>query len=149
MTSPTAFQARTARFDLPLLFSGQSQKEFTVNEALYRVASLLHPVIEERRSVPPSSPEEGKSWLVDAGASGAWEGRAGALASWSGGDWVFVQPVDGLRCYDRSSGTTLFHDGEWQVPSMPELPTGGSTQDSEARAAIAGLVEALRNAGIA
>ena len=36
----------------------------------------------------------------------------------------------------------------WQRPETPAEPTGGATVDAEARAAIAGLLEALIAAGI-
>lgn len=149
MTTPTAFMSRTARFDLPLLFAGQAQKEFTVNEALSRVASLLHPVVIGEQDAPPPSPAEGEAWLVGNAPTGKWAGYTAAIACWSAGEWLFIHPQMGLRCFDTETGSTLFYDGEWQRPELPATPLGGATQDAEARTAIALLIRTMEQAGIA
>jgi hypothetical protein len=38
--------------------------------------------------------------------------------------------------------------GGWQIPEPPAAPAGGATADAEARAAIVGLIDALRIAGV-
>ncbi len=149
MTNPLAFTSRTARFDLPLLFAGQAQKEFTVNEAMSRIASLLHPVVLGEQDIPPESPSDGETWLVGPAPTGEWTGYADAIACWSAGSWLFVTPQTGLRCFDTATGSTMFYDGGWQRPELPAAPDGGATQDAEARAAIAQLITAMENAGIA
>ena len=149
MTSPTVFTSRTARFDLPLLFAGQAQKEFTVNEAFSRIASLLHPLVEGEASTPPGDPDEGQSWLVGSSPTGDWAGYEEAIASWSANDWLFILPQRGLKCFDAATGATLSYDGGWNRPALPDAPTGGTTRDTEARAAIADLISALQTAGIA
>ena len=148
MSDPLTFPSRTARFSLPLLFAGQAQKEFTVNETVSRIAALLHASIEAEVGDPPAAPEDGRCWLVGAFATGAWAGREGSIACHASGDWLFVDPVPGMRCYDHSSGATLFYDGDWKRPARPPAVEGGVTQDSEARAAIAALVDSLAEAGI-
>lgn len=149
MTNPTVFTSRTARFDLPLLFAGQAQKEFTVNEALSRIASLLHPVVLAEQDVPPALPSDGEAWLVGPAPTGEWAGYAQAIACWSAGSWLFVAPQIGLRCFDAETGSTLFYDGAWQRAELPAAPEGGATQDAEARAAITQLITAMEHAGIA
>ncbi len=44
MSDPVQFEGATPRFALPLLFAGQAQKEFFVNEALLRADMVLHGV---------------------------------------------------------------------------------------------------------
>ena len=68
----------TERHQLPLLQSGQSQKEVTHNEALVRLDALLHLAVESRTaSVPLVSPTLGATWIVAVGAAGDWSGQMG------------------------------------------------------------------------
>ena len=148
MTDPISFTPTTPRYGLPLLFAGQSQKEFYVNEAHALTDALLHPACEGEASDPPSTPVEGETWLVGTAATGDWAGADGKLASRQSGNWLFTSPIDGMRLLDRSTGQLLLHRGGWQRPSAPAAPTGGTTIDAEARAALADLIAALANAGI-
>ena len=147
MTKAISHPTRTARFDLPMLFAGQAQKEFTVNEAIARIAMLVHMCVESEQAAPPADPDEGKSWLVAPDALDAWNGHAGRIACWSQGAWLFVRPEHGMQCHVRSTGERLFYDGAWNRVALPAPATGGEVQDSEAREAIAQLVDALRTVG--
>ena len=148
MTQPLAFDSVSPRFGLPLLFAGQAQKEAHVNEALALADSLLHCAIEGSAANPPPSPVDGQCWLVTAGATGAWLGHDNALACRQAGNWLFVEPRDGLSVLNRDTGQTLHFRGSWQVPAAVAAATGGSMVDVEARQAIDGLIAALRTAGI-
>ena len=148
MSDPVSFTSVTPRHGLPLLFSGQSAKEFSVNEAHARADALLHPAIEGEASTPPASPDEGECWLVGAAATEAWDGEDGKLACFAAGNWLFVAPRDGLCVLDRATGQIVRYADGWQVAEPPAAPTGGSTTDAEARAAIVGLIDALRTAGV-
>lgn len=83
-----------------------------------------------------------------AGATGEWEGEDGKLAAFQSGTWLFVEPNDGIRLFDRATGQFLLYRGGWQRPTAPAEPDGGTTVDAEARAAIAGLIAALAEAGV-
>ena len=149
MPDPVTFTSTSARYELPFLFSGQSQKEFTVNEALALTDSLLHPAIEGTAETPPTAPVDGDCWLVGATPTDAWAYNAGEIACRQAGAWLFVVPRDGLHVLDKSTGQTiLFRDGSWQRPSAPAAAAGGATVDAEARTAIADLIDALIAAGI-
>lgn len=149
MPDPISFTSTSPRHSLPLLFAGQTQKEFTVNEALARIDALLHPAIEGEADAPPGSPDDGQCWLVGGSPSGAWADHAGELASFSLGTWLFAEPHDGLRLLDKSTGQlVLRRDGDWTAASAPAHPSGGATVDAEARSAITGLIAALSDAGI-
>ena len=148
MTDPISFTSTTPRYGLPLLFAGQSQKEFYVNEAHALTDALLHPACEGEASDPPPTPSEGETWLVAAGATGDWAGADGKIASRQSGNWLFSTPGDGMRLLDRSTGQMLLYRGGWQRPSVPAAPTGGTTVDAEARAVVADLITALASAGI-
>jgi hypothetical protein len=128
--------------------SGQSQKEFYVNEAHALADALLHAACEGVAINPPASPADGDTWLVGDGANGAWAGKDGRLACYQGGNWLFASANDGMHVFDRSTGQTLLYRGGWQRPASPPTPTGGTTIDAEARTAIGDLVAALAAAGI-
>lgn len=149
MTDPLSFLSASPRHALPLLFAGQSQKEVSVNEALLAADALLHPAIEAVLASPPAAPTSGQCWLVGSGATGAFAGQADRIAAWSEGGWRFHAPREGMRAYDIAAAAyRLYAGGTWRLTSSPTSPTGGSVVDSQARAAIAAMLTALRSAGV-
>lgn len=160
---------QTARFALPLLAPGQLQKELFHNEALQRADALLSPVVEGAPSAtPPASPSVGACYVVGGSATGSWSGQDGSLASFTGGGWRFVAPIEGLRVLDRASGEMLLRrNGAWEsgIIRAQELriggqavvksrqgaiadPSGGSVTDAECRAAVAAILTAMRSHGL-
>lgn len=149
MTDPVSFDSTSPRFAMPLLFSGQAQKEVYVNEAISLLDGLCHCAIEAELAAPPASPTDGQAWLVGTGASGDWSGRTGQVALRQAGQWLYVAPRDGLRVLNRATGQDLRRvAGVWRAVSPPAAPTGGSVIDAEVRASLSALVAALRQAGI-
>ena len=142
------FESRTPRFDLPLLFAGQSQKEGFVNEITARLDALLHCAVEAEQAAPPASPVDGQSWLVAAGSSGDWSGKSGQIAMRQAGNWLYAQPRNGMRVLNRATSQEVLFNGSWKVASRPALPSGGATIDAEARTAIAAIIASLTTAGI-
>lgn len=148
MTTPLSFESTTPRFGLPYLFTGQAQKEAFVNESLAIADSLMHCAIEAVADTPPASPEDGLGWLVGPAPTGDWTGKGGHLAFRQAGNWIYLAPRDGLRVLDRSNGQErVFHAG-WKAPLAPSVPEGGAVIDTEARAALAAVISALREARI-
>jgi len=149
MTDPIAFESASARFHLPLLYSGQAQKEIFVNEAILRIDSLLHCGILGEAEGPPSAVEDGQIWLVATGATGEWAAHDGELACRIQGQWTFVTPREGMRVFDLSTqAELLFASAEWKKTSPLPEPIGGEVVDTEARAAIGSLIAALTTMGI-
>ena len=100
---------------------------------------------------PPASPVNGANWLVGTGGTGAWAGQDGAIAAYQAGNWLFVPPRDGVSVLNRATGQIIHYyaaGGGWQTPTAPAAPTGGTTIDTQARAAIASLMSALQTAGV-
>lgn len=63
-------------------------------------------------TTPPASPAEGDLYLIAASPTGAWAGKTGQIAEWSGGAWAFKATVDGHgislpdgRVFERIGGT--------------------------------------------
>ncbi|PEQ14677.1 hypothetical protein B2G71_00405 [Novosphingobium sp. PC22D] len=142
------FDSTTDRLGLPLLFVGQAQKEFYVNEAHALLDILVHGAIEGAAADPPATAADGEAWLVTAPASGAWTGQEDSLACRLGGGWRFISPQDGMRLLDRSTGGEIRYLGNWRKAADVVEPIGGSTVDSEARAVITNLIAALRVMGL-
>lgn len=148
MSDPIIFDTASPRFGLPLLFVGQAQKEAFVNEALSLTDALLHCAIEGNAASPPSAPLDGQAWQVGASPTGDWVGHAGKIACRQGGNWLFITPRDGMRVLDRSTGQVRSYHGGWVAPTPPDIPSGGTTIDAEARSSIASLIARLREAGV-
>jgi Protein of unknown function (DUF2793) len=113
MSDPISYSFATAHLGLPLLFSGQSQKEVTVNEAFTKIDMLLAGAVDGTLSSPPASPAIGESWIIGSGPTGAFAGRTDHIAGWSDGGWRFVQPSEGLRIYDREMAAIRIFSGGW------------------------------------
>lgn len=146
--SDPLFDARTSRFELPLLFAGQAQKEFYVNEALGLIDALLHFVLEGARTDPPTAPLDGQAWRITGAPTGDWAGQSGKIAIRQSGAWIFFAPRFGMSAFDKSSGCQMRYDNGWLATSRPISPNGGTVIDVEARQAIIQIIEALATAGI-
>ncbi len=149
MSDPIVFESTSPRMGLPFLFAGQAQKETFVNEALVRIDSLLHGVIEAEQNAPPTAPADGSAWLIGTSPTGAWVDHAGMIAICQAGQWLLVEPCNGMRLLDLATSGDIRRIGDaWVRPVAPALPTGGAVVDSQARTALDALVTALRSAGI-
>lgn len=138
----------SARFALPLLAAAQAQKEITHNEALVLLDGLLHPVlVSASETAPPLDAAPGQSWIVAAGASGAWAGREGRIALMTGGGWRFIAPVEGMQAW-LSGARATFAGGGWSAPPAYPAPDGGAVIDTEARNALSTIAAALAMAGL-
>ena len=160
---------QSARFGLPFLAPGQAQKEWFHNEALQRIDMLLCPVVEGPAvATPPASPTGGACYIVGVAATGVWAGQDGAIAAYSDGGWRFVTAFEGAQVLDKASGQILVRrSGAWETgvvraqevringltvlrerqPAVPNV-TGGSVVDTQCRAAMAGILAALRAHGL-
>jgi hypothetical protein len=153
---------------LPFIVPGQAQKEHFHNEALLRIDAVLGASAQGVLAAPPSAPAEGACWLVGPGAAGAWTGRENSLALWTASGWRFVAPAPGMRVWNAAAqiewrwtgsswsegtlfGSALFVEGQQVVgerqPEVPS-PSGGTIIDGEARAAVDGIIVALKSHGL-
>ena len=71
------------------------------------------------------------------------------IACRQGGQWIYVTPRDGMRLVNKTSAQDMRRiEGVWRAPTAQAAPSGGGTIDAEARSAINGLIQKLRDAGI-
>lgn len=157
------------RLGLPFLQPGQAQKELFHNEALSLLDALVQPVVQAiGGESPPASPQLGLTWVVGEHPTGAWAGRAGAIATWTAGGWRFVAPIDGMAVWTTDDGMVARRaGGAWtrgilagaevriggikvldeQQPPIPE-PQSGTTIDAPGRSAIVAILMVLRKHGL-
>lgn len=148
MTNPIAFPSGTSNFGLPLLFAGQAQKEFFVNQAFVLLDALTQRAVLGTRADPPATQSDGDCYRIAASPTGAWSQHAGALAISVGGVWHFVTPSEGLMVFDRSAGQWLWFRSGWQNAAALSQPTSGAVIDTEARSLLVQIVAILQSAGL-
>lgn len=120
--------ARTAQLDLPLVMAAQAQKHVTVNEALARLDAVAQlRVISSALNVPPvGGLQDGASYLVPSGAEGDWQDKAGRIALWSNGGWIFLEPKAGWRAWDETGALVQMYDGTTWIPDAAVVSPNGA-----------------------
>ncbi|ABS62543.1 conserved hypothetical protein [Parvibaculum lavamentivorans DS-1] len=110
---------------LPYLEAAQAQKHVTVNEALRRLDALVQlSIVSRSLATPPDAPEEGARYIVAPSPTDMWEGRAGKVAAFIDGAWVFFMPGDGWRAWDEEAGELLVRSGgTWNTVGGAGGPT--------------------------
>lgn len=90
----------TPLLGIPELESAQAQPEVVVNQAL-RLLEAMAPLqaIDRDISAPPGSPADGDRYIVGPFASGAWAGKEDQVAVNLNGEWLFIVPRTGWRCW--------------------------------------------------
>lgn len=84
-----------------------------MNQAVIQLNAISYAV-----SAPPGSPTEGDTYLVPAGATGAWSGQDQSVAYWTmhdlanpSGVWEFYVPRTGWFAYDQADGNFYKFNG--------------------------------------
>ena len=160
---------QTARLAAPLLEAGQIDKATTHNEALGLFDLALSAAVDGFLvETPPASPAVGACYVLGASPIGAWAGHGQALAGYTSGGLRFIAPVDGLTALVKASGQfAVYRGGGWEIGQIkgvsltvggnqvvgPQLAAvadaaGGTVIDTEARAAIAAILDRLRQHGL-
>jgi hypothetical protein len=102
----------TPNLALPLIAAAQAQKHVTHNEALALLDAVVQMSVDSRTlSAPPSTPAEGARYLVPAGATGAFAGKATQIALFDGGGWRFLPPKPGWIAYVAAENIVLVWTG--------------------------------------
>ncbi|WP_417593468.1 DUF2793 domain-containing protein [Parasphingorhabdus sp.] len=139
----------TARFEIPLLATGQAHKELFHNEALTRIDFLLHPTVQAIETDPTAIVAvPGQSWIVGPDAIGDWLGHDDQIAGWTGSGWLFILPQALMRVYIETLDNFAVYRNSWQSGSVIDRPTTGAVIDVEARSAIDSILAALQAQGI-
>jgi Protein of unknown function (DUF2793) len=157
------------RLKLPLMAAAQAQKEVTHNEALALADIAVQAVVQAvAPALVPSAPTSGQCWIAGTAPTGAWSGRAGHIAAWTAGGWRFVAPFEGMQAWSIADGQTVRRTASaWVIGAQtastlsiggqqvvaarqPRVaaPSGGTTINSQARAAIASIIAGLESHGL-
>lgn len=107
--------SNTTKLILPLIEAAQAQKHITHNEALLTLDALVHLSVADRDlSAPPPGPGDGASYIIAAGASGAWAGNGGNVATWQDGTWRIRAPRIGwLAWVEDENRLCVFGAAGW------------------------------------
>ena len=113
--------SETPNLGLPLLAAAQAQKHVTHNEALLALDALVQcAVLDRDLAAPPGSPAEGARYIVGASPTGAWAGRAGQIAAFAAGAWVFHVPHAGFLAYVADEAAMLVFSGTGWISATPD-----------------------------
>lgn len=104
--------ANSTKLSLPLVAASQAQKHVTVNETFLALDIIVQlNVLDRNLAAPPGSPVEGDAYIVASSPTGAWAGKAGQVAAYQGGGWVFYVPREGWNAWVRDENVPLVYDG--------------------------------------
>ncbi|KAA8606237.1 DUF2793 domain-containing protein [Salipiger aestuarii] len=122
----------TPRLGLPCIQPSQAQKHVIHNEALTQLDTLVQMRVESFGAVtPPTAPDAGETHALGTGATDAWAGHDGQLATWDGGAWTFLVPLDGWCAWGLAEGELR----SWTGSAWTAL-AGGISGDSVAMLGI-------------
>jgi Protein of unknown function (DUF2793) len=114
--------------NLPYILPAQAQKHVTHNEAIRLLDIIVQLAVGSRTlTVPPAMPEVGERYIVAAGATGAWAGKATQIAVWGETGWIYVVPLAGWQAYVTVEAADVTFDGvAWNALGLPtQLPLLG------------------------
>lgn len=143
----------SANLGLPYIMPLQAQKHVTHNEALRALDTLVQLAVADRDlPAPPASPSEGERYIVGPGASGAWTGKSGQIATFVDGAWAFQAPQPGWVAYLRDEAGLVNWDGADWVTTFGldgEVPTLGinAAADLTNRLSVASAAVLLNHEG--
>ncbi|THD85002.1 DUF2793 domain-containing protein [Aliigemmobacter aestuarii] len=108
---------QTSALSLPLILPSQAQKHVTHNEALRILDVAVQLSVQSRSQTdPPPNPAEGARFIVKSPATGAWQGHATEVATFTPEGWEFHEPKTGWRAFVEDESQIAVFDGlAWVV----------------------------------
>lgn len=85
------------------------------NPNFARLEALVSLTVIEITPTPPTTPTNGDCYIVGASATGVWAGHDDDVAVYyTTGGWIYIDPVVGLRAFDRDTDAYYRFDGaDW------------------------------------
>jgi hypothetical protein len=113
--------ATTNNLQVTLLEQNQAQKEFTINNALVVIDTLLNSgVIDVDITAVPINPANADSYiLASSGLSGFFAGKEKTIAFFYNASWQFISPKNGASIWVKNkSKFYVYHLNAWQQVSL-------------------------------
>lgn len=145
----------STNLSLPFIQPSQAQKHVTHNEGMRRLDALVQlSVLSATQTTPPGAPQDGDRYILPSGATAAWVGQDGVLASFEENSWVFYVPQTGWSTWVGDVAEHQVFDGtDWVVsyglPDFQNLDHLGvaTTADATNRLAVSSPATLLTHAG--
>lgn len=89
-----------------ILGTTQSPSAYSPPTPSVSVENSTGTIISSSITAPPGSPADLDSYMVPAGATGAWAGHSGEVARWDANlaTWIFIPVPSGVPLFDNSTG---------------------------------------------
>lgn len=100
----------TPLLSLPEIAEGVANQVPIHNTALRHIEAKLVRALSMITMAPPAA-VEGDSYIIPAGASGAWSGKTGQIAAFIGGAWSYAMPIEGVRLWVNDLDVEYVYDG--------------------------------------
>lgn len=113
----------TPLLSLPEIAEGVANQVTLHNVALRHIEAKMIRALSMIVMAPPAA-VDGDSYIIPAGASGAWSGKTGQIAAFIGGAWSYLVPPEDLRLWVSDAGAEYRFDGAAWVANG-----GGSVAD--------------------
>lgn len=110
---------------LPEISEGVANQVTQHNVALRHIEAKTVRALSMITMAPPAA-VEGDSYVIPAGASGAWSGKAGQIAAFIGGAWSYLAPIEGIRLWINDLDAEYVFDGAAWVANGG----GGGAEDA-------------------
>jgi hypothetical protein len=142
---------QTVNLALPYILSAQAQKHVTHNEALKRLDGMVQIVVQSEGSAPPGAPVEGHCFAVGVSPTGAWSGKAGKLALFEDGAWLYLAPKAGwIGWFADAARQKIWTGSAWadllSESTIPKLGINASA-DTTDRLTVSSTATLLNHAG--
>ena len=97
---------------------GESNWNIGMDNNLLSIGRFAYHLSVKGRNLatPPGSPAAGDTYIVAASPTGAWAGKEGQVAVWSGSAWVFGVPRTGWVAYiEDEEVLSAFKGSSWSA----------------------------------
>jgi hypothetical protein len=93
----------------------QAQKEVTVNEALFRIESVLNAgAVSKSIATRPDNPAPGAVYIIPDNPAWPWTGKTGQIAYWRDSFWSYIIPNRGLLLWvDDEKAHYIYANDGW------------------------------------
>lgn len=121
-------------FKITEMAAAQAQPHLTVNEAIRIMEAMAQCGVTSRIvSDPPAEIVDGDRFIVASGATTFWSEHVDHIAIGVGGQWLFVEPLDGFEVWVVDEGRKVrFRTGSpngWELVGEGGGGSGGLTFD--------------------